>query len=57
VIGAQLGSRAGARLRGEELRGLLAIMVLLVCGKLLFDLVATPADLFSLSSGLVGAHR
>jgi uncharacterized membrane protein YfcA len=57
VIGAQLGSRAGARLRGEELRGLLAIMVLLVCGKLLFDLIATPDDLFSLSTGIVGGHR
>jgi hypothetical protein len=57
VIGAQLGSRASARLRGEELRGLLAVMVLLVCGKLLFDLIATPDDLFSLSSGGVGGHR
>jgi uncharacterized membrane protein YfcA len=57
VIGAQLGSRAGARLRGEQLRGLLAMMVLLVCGKLLFDLVATPDDLFSLASGRAGGHR
>jgi len=49
VIGAQLGTRAGAKLKGEELRGMLALMVLAVCGKLLFDLVTTPDDLFSLS--------
>ena len=57
VIGAQLGTRAGARLRGEELRGLLALLVLAVCGKLLYDLVATPDDLFSLSLGIGSGHR
>ena len=30
VIGAQFGARAGARLRGEQLRILLALMVLAV---------------------------
>ena len=48
VVGAQLGTRAGTRLRGEQLRGLLALLVLGVCGKLFFDLVATPQELFSL---------
>jgi uncharacterized membrane protein YfcA len=52
VVGAQLGSSFGARLRGEQLRILLAAIVLLVCGKLGYDLVATPADLYSL--GAVG---
>jgi len=52
VVGAQIGTRAGAKLRGEELRGLLALMVLIVCGKLLFDLVATPDDLFSIAVGV-----
>jgi uncharacterized membrane protein YfcA len=47
VVGAQFGTRAGAYLRGEQLRLLLALMVLGVCGKLAFDLVATPVDLFS----------
>jgi uncharacterized membrane protein YfcA len=51
VIGAQFGAKAGAKLKGEQLRGLLALMVLGVCLKLLFDLVATPADLFSLGAG------
>lgn len=48
VIGAQFGARTGARLRGEQLRGLLALMVLVVAARLLFDLVAMPADLYSL---------
>jgi hypothetical protein len=52
VIGAQFGTSAGARLRGEQLRILLALIVLAVCGKLGYDLVATPADLYSL--GVVG---
>lgn len=52
VVGAQFGSRISTRLRGEQLRGLLAAMVLLVCGKLAYDLFATPADLYSIAPGL-----
>jgi uncharacterized membrane protein YfcA len=48
VIGAQFGARAGAKLHGEELRGLLALMVLAVCGKLFFDLLVTPTDVYSI---------
>ena len=47
VIGAQFGTRAGAKLRGEQLRGLLALMVLAVCIKLGFDLALYPASLYS----------
>ena len=47
VIGAQFGSRAGALLRGEQLRGLLALMVLVVCIKIGYDLVVKPEDLLS----------
>jgi uncharacterized membrane protein YfcA len=54
VIGAQIGTRAGTRLRGEQLRVLLAALVLAVCGKLLFDLVSTPDDLFAI--GASGGH-
>jgi hypothetical protein len=36
-------------MQGEHLRGLLAVLVLTVCGKLFFDLVVTPDDLYSLS--------
>ena len=54
VVGAQYGARAGAKLPGEQLRVLLAAMVLLVCGKLAYDLVAVPTELFSL--GMLGAN-
>jgi len=49
VIGAQLGTKVGGRLRGETLRGLLALVVLAVCLKLAYDLVAPPTDVFSIS--------
>ena len=49
VIGAQFGSRYVAALRGEQLRGLLALMVLVVCAKLAFDLVIMPDDPYSLT--------
>ena len=48
VVGAQFGTRIGAKLKGEQLRGLLALIVLMVCIKLLLDLVLMPEDLFSL---------
>ncbi|MEH6474880.1 MAG: sulfite exporter TauE/SafE family protein, partial [Sneathiella sp.] len=47
VIGAQIGTRIGAKMKGEQLRSLLGLMVLLVCAKLAFDLILTPDDLFS----------
>ena len=47
VIGAQFGSRASALLRGEQLRGLLALLVLAVCIKIGYDLVVRPEDLLS----------
>jgi len=48
VIGAQIGARIGVKIKGEQLRILLAIMVLMVCVKLGFDLLATPDELFSI---------
>jgi uncharacterized membrane protein YfcA len=48
VIGAQFGARAGALLRGDQLRGLLALMVLAVAIKIGFDVIVTPVDLYSL---------
>ena len=47
VIGAQFGARLGAVLKGEQLRGLLALMVLAVSLKIMFDLAATPTDIYS----------
>ena len=50
VVGAQFGSRAGAYLRGDQLRILLAIIVLAVCGRLAVDLIRTPVDPFTIST-------
>ena len=49
VIGAQFGVRIGARLRGEQLRLLLALLVLAVAVRLFLGLVLTPDDLFSIA--------
>lgn len=51
VIGAQIGTRIGVKLKAEQLRILLALMVLAVCGKLAFDLLVMPAELYSLGTG------
>ena len=51
VVGAQLGVRAGAKLRGEQLRLLLACLVLAVGAGLFYQLVARPADVYSLTLG------
>ncbi len=48
VIGAQFGARAGQKIRGEQLRLLLGILVLLVGLRFAFDLVLPPGELFSL---------
>jgi uncharacterized protein len=48
VIGAQLGTRFGTKLRGDQLRALLALLVLAVAAKLAFDLTAQPDDPYSL---------
>lgn len=50
VIGAQIGVSAATRLRPEQLRILLALLVLAVGLKLLFDLVIEPSELYSLVS-------
>jgi uncharacterized protein len=49
VIGAQYGASAGQRLRGEQLRALLALLVLAVGMRLAFGLFSTPDSLFVLS--------
>ncbi len=49
VIGAQIGSRLGVRLRAEQLRILLAILVLTVAGKIALDLLLTPSDPYSVA--------
>ncbi|EJF82906.1 sulfite exporter TauE/SafE family protein [Candidatus Bartonella washoeensis] len=47
-IGAQYGTRAGRRLKAEQLRMALAFLVLIVCMRLAFQLFVRPDNLFSL---------
>jgi uncharacterized protein len=47
VAGAQFGAAMGTRLRGEETRALLGLMVLAVAISLLWGLLRTPANLYS----------
>jgi uncharacterized protein len=49
VIGAQFGVRAGEKLRGEQLRLLLALLVLAVAARLLWGLLLPPSDVYSLA--------
>ncbi len=57
VIGAQFGAAAGHKLKGEQLRALLGLLVLAICLRLAYDLVITPDDLFSvLGASDVGGH-
>ncbi|MEM6971888.1 MAG: sulfite exporter TauE/SafE family protein [Pseudomonadota bacterium] len=46
VFGAQIGARFGQRLKAEQLRILLALIVLSVCVVLGLDLIRTPDELF-----------
>ncbi len=48
VGGAQIGALFGQKLRGEEMRFLLAAMVLAVCAHVAYGLVATPDELFTI---------
>ncbi|PST27250.1 sulfite exporter TauE/SafE family protein [Mesorhizobium plurifarium] len=54
VIGAQYGVRVGQRLRGEQLRALLALLVLAVGIRLAVELVIPPKDIYSVVSAGVG---
>jgi uncharacterized membrane protein YfcA len=55
VVGAQFGASAGSQLKGEQLRLLLAAIVLLVCLRLGWDLVVTPKELYTLAQTAGGA--
>jgi uncharacterized membrane protein YfcA len=54
VVGAQIGVRLGPKLKAEQLRVLLALLVLVVCAKIGYDLVRTPDELFTMGGG--GGH-
>ena len=46
VIGVQIGAHYGHKLKGEQLRALLGVIILLVCFKMAYDLALKPDDLF-----------
>ncbi|MBD8553576.1 sulfite exporter TauE/SafE family protein [Rhizobium sp. CFBP 8762] len=54
VIGAQYGVRVGQKLRGEQLRALLALLVLAVGLRLAIALVVTPSNVYSVVSEGIG---
>ena len=49
VIGAQIGVRVGYKLKAEQLRILLALLVLAVAGKIALDLLLQPDELYSVA--------
>lgn len=53
VIGAQIGTTVGLRLKGEQLRIMLALLVLAVCFKIALDLLLQPSDLFTVMPGML----
>jgi uncharacterized membrane protein YfcA len=48
VVGAQIGTNVGQRLGAEQLRILLAVLVLAVAGKIALDLLLPPAELYTI---------
>jgi hypothetical protein len=56
TIGAQFGAVFGKRLKGEQIRILLAIIVLSLTVKLFLDLVIEPVNLVSLAPAKGGGH-
>jgi hypothetical protein len=53
VIGAQLGARLGAGLKGEHLRALLGALLIAASLKFLWDLVIPPQELYVLAGGML----
>jgi uncharacterized membrane protein YfcA len=54
VVGAQFGAAAGGRLKGEQLRFMLAALVLLVCLRIGWDLMVRPTEIYSIGPVIGG---
>ena len=54
VVGAQFGAVAGERLKAEQLRFLLAALVLLVAVRMAWSLIVAPSDPFSFTNSIRG---
>lgn len=53
VVGAQIGAFLGHRLKAEQLRFLLGVLILAVCAKMLIELVAEPQNIYVISDVLL----
>ena len=49
VVGAQFGAQIGQRMKADQLRILLAALVLVVCARLALDLLIEPVELYSVA--------
>ncbi|MBZ0212016.1 MAG: sulfite exporter TauE/SafE family protein [Hyphomicrobium sp.] len=54
VVGDQFGAAAGGRLKGEQLRFMLAALVLLVCLRIGWDLMVKPSEVYSIGPVIGG---
>jgi len=55
IVAAPIGSRAGGKLRGDQIRILLALIVLGVAAQLAFNLFHRPIDLYSAQTIVQGS--
>ena len=53
VIGAQMGARLGAGLKGEHLRAILGVILIVASVKFLWDLVVPPSEFYVLGAGML----
>ena len=53
MIGAQVGAQVSGRLKAEQLRILLSLLVLGVAAKIGLDLLLRPSELYTITPGLL----
>ncbi|MEL0185656.1 MAG: sulfite exporter TauE/SafE family protein [Hyphomicrobiales bacterium] len=52
VVGAQIGATLGHKLKAEQLRFLLGILILAVCAKMLIELAVEPKDIYMITDAI-----
>lgn len=52
VVGAQIGAALGHKLKAEQLRFLLGILILAVCAKMLIELAIEPEDIYMITDAI-----
>ncbi len=52
VVGAQIGAALGHKLKAEQLRFLLGVLILAVCAKMLIELAVEPKDLYMITDAI-----